>query len=204
MYFRSGLSLLVVISALFSAAHGHEFTYSALLSGPAEAPPNSSAGVGIATVTLDLDLVTMRVEVTFNNLSSSVTSAHIHGVTATAGTGTAGVATQLPSFPGFPTGVTSGSYDQTFDLTLASSYNPAFITASGGTVSDALNALILGMADGKMYFNLHTSAFPSGEIRGFLVTAIPEPGSIALCAFAGVGALSYWGWQNRRRAITRT
>ena len=52
------------------------------------------------------------------------------------GTGTAGVATTTPTFPGFPSGVTSGSYSNTFDLTLASSWNATFITDNGGTRPD--------------------------------------------------------------------
>ena len=43
------------------------------------------------------------------------------------------VATGVPTFLGFPTGVTNGYYDHTFDLTLASSFNPAYVTANGGT-----------------------------------------------------------------------
>ena len=93
------------------------------------------------------------------------------------------MATTTPTFPGFPAGVTSGTYDPPapFDLTLATSFNAAFITASGGTVLQARNALITGLVAGDAYFNIHTSQFPQGEIRGFLV---PEPGIIALLALA--------------------
>ena len=141
----------------------------------------------------------MKVDIVFSGLVGNVTSAHIHAATANPFTGTAIVATQLPSFPGFPTGVTSGSYTQTFDLTVASSYNPAFITASGGTISDALNALLFAAEDGKAYFNIHTDAFPSGEIRGFL-TAVPEPSSMCLLGVAGVGFVLV---QIRRRGTKR-
>src|SRR5439155_23025204 len=37
-----------------------------------------------------------------------------------------------PDISGFPLGVTSGTYDNTLDLTLASSYNPVFVTDEGG------------------------------------------------------------------------
>jgi hypothetical protein len=47
------------------------------------------------------------------------------------------VATTLPTFAGFPLGVTSGTYINTLDLTLASSYNPAFVTANGGSMPHA-------------------------------------------------------------------
>ena len=108
-----------------------------------------------------------------------------------AGTGTAGVATTTPSFFNFPLGVTSGTYDQVLDLTVASSYNPAFVTASGGTIAGAEAALLAGMAAGMTYFNIHTTVFPNGEIRGFLAPrAVPEPWMPALVAIGLAAALA--------------
>ena len=89
------------------------------------------------------------------------------------------VATAVPTFPGFPLGVTTGTYLQTFDLTLASTYNPAFITAHGGTVAGAQAAFIAGLLSGQAYLNIHTSQFPGGEIRGQL-QAVPEPATLLL------------------------
>lgn len=174
--------------AMVPLAQAHTVLYSAVLSGPAEAPPNASTGTGTALITLDFDLVTMKVEATFSGLLGTVTAAHIHGATAVAGTGTAGVMTVTPTFTGFPLGVTSGTYSQTFDMTLASSYNPAFMTANGGTVSGALNALNAAIQDGKSYLNIHTSSFAGGEIRGFL-TPVPEPSAI-LMGTAAAGLLT--------------
>ena len=175
---------------LASFAQAHVVIYTATLSGPAEAPPNASPGVGTATVTFDLDLVTMRLQTSFSGLTGTVTAAHIHGATTTAGTGTAGVATQTPSFTGFPTGVSSGTYDHTFDMTSAASYNASFVTANGGTVSGALNALLAALDGGKAYLNIHTNTFGGGEIRGFL-TPIPEPSSYAtLLGLAAAGCVA--------------
>jgi len=56
----------------------------------------------------------------------------------------------------------------------ASSYNPAYITANGGTPGSAFSALLAGFDAGKAYLNIHTSFKESGEIRGFL-TPEPEP-----------------------------
>ncbi|HEY0857701.1 MAG TPA: CHRD domain-containing protein [Albitalea sp.] len=142
-----------------------------------EPVPTGSPGTGTARVTIDGTL--MRVEASFSGLLGTTTVSHIHCCTAAADTGPAGVATTTPTFPGFPAGVTAGSYDMTFDMTMASSYNPAFITNNGGTAASAFSALVEGLDAGKAYFNIHTSEFGGGEIRGFL-HAIPEPETYAL------------------------
>lgn len=162
-------------------------TYNAALSGANEAPPNASLGTGFVSVIYDSTARTMRVMVNFSGLTGNLTAAHIHCCTAIANVGNAGVATALPTFPGFPGGGTSGSYDQTFDMALSASYNPAFITAHGGTVGSAETDLFAGMAAEKTYLNIHTTTSPGGEIRGFL--AVPEPGSLALLGvgLAGLG-----------------
>jgi hypothetical protein len=99
---------------------------------------------------------------------AGVTASHIHSATAVAGTGTAGVATTTPTFTGFPSAVTAGTYDRTFDMLLASSYNPSYVTANGGTPASAWITLRAGISAGKAYLNIHSTQFPGGEIRGFL------------------------------------
>jgi hypothetical protein len=178
-------SLFVATAALPASAL--TIVYTASLSGPAESPPNASPGTGTATITFDTTAATMRVQASFSGLTGTTTASHIHCCTAVPGVSTAGVATQTPSFTGFPLGVTSGSYDNTFDMTLTSSYNGAFVTANGGTASSAFSALLAGIAAGKAYFNIHSSTFGGGEIRGFL--AVPEPGTLALLGSA-LGALA--------------
>ncbi|MEZ6210214.1 MAG: CHRD domain-containing protein [Phycisphaerales bacterium] len=149
-----------------------------------QSPPVMSSGSGTSTVTIDTDLHTMRVEASFQDLTGMTTASHIHGPTAVPFEGNAGVISPTPSFPGFPLGVTSGSYDMTFDLTMASSYNPSFITAQGGMVSAAEGALLQSLAEGRSYLNIHSSAFGGGEIRGFYV--VPAPGTGALCVTGGL------------------
>ncbi len=156
---------------------------SAILTGPAENPPTTSTGTGTALVTIDTVLNTLHVQVTFTGLTSGTTASHIHCCIAPPGA--TGVATTTPTFTGFPLGVTSGTFDSILDLTMASSYNPAFITAEGGTIAGAEAALIAGIAGDMAYLNIHTTNNPGGEIRGFLV---PEPTTMLLMG-AGLSAL---------------
>ncbi|HQY87067.1 MAG TPA: CHRD domain-containing protein [Tepidisphaeraceae bacterium] len=173
-----------IVALAATSALAHERIYTAVLDGPSEFPANASPGTGFATVTLDLDLITMRVQADFTGLTGTVTAAHIHGPTLNPLAGTAGVMTTTPTFTGFPSGVTSGTYDHTFNMGLASSYNPSFISANGGSVGSAYPVLLAAFQDGKAYLNIHTSTFGGGEIRGFLV---PEPTTLG--ALAGVGTL---------------
>jgi hypothetical protein len=178
--------IFAAVAAVPAAAN--EVVYTAELKGPSEAPPNTSPGLGSATVTVDTDHITMRVQESFSGLTSNTTAAHIHCCTASPNTGTAMVATATPTFPNFPLNVTSGSYDTTFNMTFATNYNADFIAAHGGTVSGAFNALVAGMDNGTAYSNIHTTAFPAGEIRGFLAP-VPEPQTYAML-LAGLAVLS--------------
>lgn len=134
----------------------------------ASSPGIGSAGTGTVTVTFDNTALTLTVQAAFSGLTGNVTAAHIHCCTATPGAGTAGVATMTPSFAGFPSGVTSGSYQQTFDLTSSLSYSAAFVTNNGGTVAAARAALFAGLLNGSAYFDIHTPFAPGGEVRAFL------------------------------------
>ncbi|MDZ4851894.1 MAG: CHRD domain-containing protein [Pirellulaceae bacterium] len=98
----------------------------------------------------------------FSNLAGTVSASHIHGPTAA------------------PNG--GGGFTQTggilFTLTRSSS------AVTGGNFTNAPIALtaaqVLELNAGRYYINIHTAANAGGELRGFIVTAVPEPSSMAL------------------------
>jgi hypothetical protein len=173
--------------------------FQASLSGLAEQPPNSSPGTGWAIVSYEDAAHTLRVQAVFSGLIGN-TAAHIHAPTAAPFSGVIGVATQVPSFVGFPLGVTAGAFDNTFDLTNPSSYNPSFLAAQGGTPASAEAAFVNFLLDGRAYFNIHTTAFPGGEIRGF-ASRVPDASSTAALLGFAFAAMAVFGC---RRTLLRT
>ncbi len=192
LFLTLALALFVGTPAAFATV----FNYEAILDGPSESPPNASPGTGYGTVDYDDLAHTLHVNVSFSGLLGTTTASHIHAPTVVPFVSTAGVATTTPTFAGFPLGVTSGSYDSTLDLTLASSYNPSYVSANGGTTASAEAALVAAIAAGKSYWNIHTSVVPGGEIRGFLIP-VPEP---ATCILLALGAVGLFSTARRRRA----
>ena len=71
----------------------------------------------------------------------------------------------------------SGSEDQALPID-----RPRVITARRGT------GIVRRIVNGRAYFDIHTTNFPDGEIRGFLQLNIPEPGTMLLVG-SGVAGL---------------
>ncbi len=198
--------LVLMFAALWLAAApavAAPILFTADLTGAAESPANGSPGTGTALVTIDPVTHLMRVEIAFQDLLGTTTASHIHVIN---GPGDANlldtlgpVATSTPTFPGFPLGVTAGSYDQTLDMLLASSYRAGFITDAGGTTALAEAALFDAITSGRAYLNVHSTVLPGGEIRGFL-RPVPEPTLLVLLATGGVAFL---GNRRRRRPSMR-
>ncbi len=103
------------------------------------APNNTSTGTGSATLTYNKDSKIFTIVVTYAGLTGSATNAHIHK-------GVAGVAGPVV-FP-FASPFTS----------------PINYTSIALTVDQETDLIA-----GSYYTNVHTAAFPGGEIRGFLL-----------------------------------
>jgi len=144
-------------------------------------------GSGSGTLTLDTTADTL----TFNNivwsgLSADSTASHIHGPAA-AGVNT-GVIYFLSSPATFTTtgaGIRSGTISGTMNLTDPTQNGVAYPVASQ----------IADLENGLWYINVHSTAFPGGEIRGQILP-VPEPSTLALLGL-GVGALV---WRQRRKS----
>lgn len=189
------LTLIATLSlAVAPAANAAIINFDVELLGSNEDPPNASPGNGTGHIVIDTDAMTMTIDVDFMDLLANTSAAHIHCCTPA---GNVGVATQVPSFMGFPLGVTSGSYFQVFDLLALSTYSPAFVAAHGGTAQSAFDFLFAGMQAGESYFNIHTTMFPGGEIRGTLIQ-VPEPASLGLLALALAGLAASLGRRKLR------
>jgi hypothetical protein len=158
------LLALTMLTAGLASANAADLFYVANLDPAQEAfhnddPPGAPdrSGSGTANFTLT-DTGTFSYTVSYSGLSGNSTAAHIHGPGAPGAD-----APVLFPLQGGTFGSTSGSFNGSVPL------NQSQI--------DQLNS-------GLWYVNIHSANFPVGEIRG-QVTAVPEPGTVALIGVAG-------------------
>lgn len=130
---------LALITLLNTNSWATIFTIDLVLSGSKEVPANSSSATGTLIGTYNNVTHVLTFSLMFNGLAAPATAAHFH---APAAAGTNGPVTI--GFAGFPTGVTSGSYSNSYTLT------PAQETQ---------------LLCGNMYVNIHNSVYPGGELR---------------------------------------
>lgn len=137
---RLRYTALVLAAALLSAVPASADTgFSATINGAQEVPANASPGTGTATLVLNNSQTQLSYSVTYQNLTSNRTAAHIHG----------------PAAPGTNAGVLHGLQNQTG--TTSGSMNGVW-NLSATNVTQLFNGLL--------YINIHSVNFSPGEIRG--------------------------------------
>ncbi len=165
-YAGQALFLAALVFSCASTASATVWSYDSVMSGPNEFPVNASPGTGSGTAVYDDVAHTLALHADFTGLTGTTTASHIHAATLVPFAGTAGVATTTPSFAGFPLGVTSGSFTNTLDLTLVSSWNPSYVSATSGTTARAEAAFTAALLAGKAYWNIHSTTLAAVKSAG--------------------------------------
>jgi len=150
----TGLTLL----SIFSISHAETVQFKADLKGSLQVPPNQTAGTG--TVTASYDFTTKQLSWTgsYTGLSGPPTAAHIHGP-APAGTNARLVVWISENVGQCNQGACKSNHDTTAHP-LPSRFEGT------ATLSEAqANDLMAGL----YYVNIHTNAYPAGELRGQLI-----------------------------------
>lgn len=125
--------------------------WTASLRGDSEIPPISTSGSGLFDATLSADQTVMTFTLTYQNLQGPATQARIQRGPADA----TGPVVYYLSAAGFAS-------------PLAGQTDPA----PAGGAPGFLPADFADLQAGHLYVNLCTSAFPDGEIRGQIVSAV--------------------------------
>jgi hypothetical protein len=166
MFIRRRLPIALAVAAAFvgaTPAIADKFTFPTRLSGYNETPLTlNSRGSGEFLAQVSKDETSIQYTLTYRDLPSSVLQAHIHfGRPGLTGGVALFLCTNLGNGPaGTQPCPQSGTITGT--LTAASVVGPAAQGITAGDLADMIKALRAGAA----YANVHTSSFPSGEIRG--------------------------------------
>lgn len=150
--FSTGLIATALVLNLAGLASAQEVRMAATLTGGEETPGLLTGAVGTAEVVVDTVRRSVTVVLSLFNLPTGSTAGHIH-------VGPKGVAGPVVLDFGFPAGRTG---DLGLTLTLTQRDFRPRPEIGIVTMDDAIQAIVGGNA----YVNIHTSAFPAGEVRG--------------------------------------
>lgn len=124
---------------------GSPIKFRAVLSADEQSAPTESPGSGVVNFVLDRPTQELSWTLSFENLTSDVTGAHIHG----------------PQTPGGNAGVLIDLAPDGLRSPVQSSY----------VLNDGLLEYLL---TGRMYVNVHSTKYPVGELRGQIMRQRPE------------------------------
>ena len=158
-------AFVAVFAAVGSVAAGDSF--GARLRGVEEVPSISTPGQGFFFASLNDAETQLDYQLIYFNVPNTVTQSHIHiGQTSVSGGIVLYLCTNLtppanvPAPQSCPNG--PGFQSITGSLTASNVFPQAGQGIAAGAFSDVIRAIKAGYA----YANVHSSAFPSGEIRG--------------------------------------
>ncbi len=135
-------SLAIMASTIFANHLSGNLLFSARFSGEQEVPPVETDATGVGSFFLNASMDTLCISITVNGLSGPIVGAHIH-----------------EGMVGMNGGVLVGLTDNVDG-------NSIQATITG----DALTPELLeAMFDEGLYFNIHTDANASGEVRGQII-----------------------------------
>ena len=156
--------ILLFAALLLPLAARADTVFTATLNGAQDSVATSATGFGTVVLNAAQNMIT--VDESWTGLLAPATASHIH-CCAAPGTNAA----VLFPFSGVPNATSGSIPEQTFAITAAQ---------------------VLSLEDGLMYFNVHDSLYPGGEIRGqILLAATPEPASLALLTLGLLCALLF-------------
>ena len=154
----------------------HTFTFDAWMNGSQEVPFSNVPGQGVAIFWFNETWDTLSYDIVVDQLSGSITGAHIHnGISGTNG------------------GV---------EVNLSTNINGNRIS---GTIAgmDLTSAFIDNMIMGTSYINVHTAAFPGGEIRGQVYRLARDGYTFDMCGDQEVPSVGVDGYGGGILSIDR-
>ena len=115
-----------------------------VINGAQENPTNPSTGTGLLNVSYNKVTKLLNYNFTWSGLTGPISAGHIHGLA--------------------PVGFNAGVVQPFSGLALATTG-----TYSSSVVIDGAKIKEVDLLNGLYYVNLHTAAYPGGEIRGQIV-----------------------------------
>ncbi len=158
-------AVAALVAGASAAPTQAQTSFVSFLNGAQEAPtPRVTPAFGNGTVVMNAARTQITINLTFQGLLAPITVAHIHnGAVGISGPVILDIRNLMSTTP---------------DLT-------------GGSIMNAVLNIDMAQANvllaGNGYFNLHSTQFPAGEIRG-QINVVPEPSTYVLMA-TGLGGL---------------